>query len=45
MDWTVQGSNHGRGEIFRTCSGTHPATCRIGTRSLPGVGGGKGAGA
>jgi hypothetical protein len=37
MDWTVQGSNPGRGEIFHTSSGAHPASCNMAIRSLPGV--------
>ena len=37
MDWTVQESNPGRGEIFRTNSGAHPSSCNVGIGSIPGV--------
>ena len=43
--WTVQGSNLGAGEIFRTCpdrSLDHPASCTMGTGSFQGVKGGRG---
>jgi len=45
MDFTVQGSNPGGGEIFHTVDtdfGTHAASYTVGTGSFPG---GKSAGA
>ena len=42
MDFTVQGSNPGGGEIFHTEPGTHAASYTVGTGSFPG---GKAAGA
>ena len=40
MDWTVQGSNPGAGEIFRaveTNPNAHPASCTMGSGSFSGV--------
>jgi hypothetical protein len=42
-DWTVRGSNPGRGEIFRTCPDRpHPVSCIMDTGSFPGVESGRG---